>query len=147
MTNKKLHTVNFVLGDYHGDGHGKYSENPFISNFSMDEISKAYEKSVEQTGIDFEFICSNYEEYEITPELIEQFLQHGLDLKTIIPQAFPSADNPYPDYDEETGKLSMNKDYFLLVLIEFIKLNLPTLSLEKIKYEVFPNFFGYGLFY
>lgn len=47
-----MYRINFVLGDWSNDGHGRTETYHYSSNYSGEEIESAYYRAVLKTGID-----------------------------------------------------------------------------------------------
>mgnify|MGYP007106333090 CR=1 FL=1 len=48
-TKQKLHNITFTLGDPSGDGHGHYVVFHMESNYSVQDITDAYNKAAKNT--------------------------------------------------------------------------------------------------
>lgn len=57
MKSSKLHNITFTLGDPNGDGHGHYIVFHMQSNYSVKDITDAYNKATEILGFDFIKTC------------------------------------------------------------------------------------------
>lgn len=165
---KERHLVKLVLGDWSDDGHGKYEEVCFESNYPVQTIQQAYMDSCKLTGVQFNYntdytdgLCKGYgswrqpfTEYDsasLKPEAIEALREHGLDPATY-------CDEKYTDKDLEEG----NSMHFYVesaseLIMAFIKLSMPKdWTYDKIELDAHAingywgkinEQFGYGLFY
>lgn len=153
--------VKLTLGDWSNDGHGKYKEYNYISNYEVSKIREAYKKSCKLTGLTFNNnenytgrdlnygswrkIWTEYESYQIKEEAVEILKEYGLDIVEMYGNSIV-IDNEYVLNEEEAADLIM----------KFISLSMPkywTYELEQNKYENINSYntelneqFGYGLF-
>ena len=73
-----MYNIKFTLGDPSGDGHACTSEYHMVSNYSIDDITKAYNAFVEETGLDYirdigsEYMCPSYIPQKETAILLEK---------------------------------------------------------------------------
>lgn len=79
MKSSKLHNITFTLGDPSGDGHGHYIVFHMESNYSVKDITDAYNKATEI--LDFDFIktcCVKYQESYIKPMYASILVKYGI---------------------------------------------------------------------
>lgn len=127
--------VKITIGDWSQDGHNQYEEFVFKSNKSVEEIRQAYKDSCKLTGLSFNHnedytglnlnwqhpeyrirkIATEYEKYELSDLAKEILSKFNID---------------YYNYDEE-----YSCENFLDLLISFIKLSLPDLTLEEASFK------------
>lgn len=162
------HKVKLVLGDWSDDGHGKYKEIEFVSNYPVDIIQQAYRDSCKLTGVQFNYnedytdgLCKGYgswrqifTEYEdncMKVEAIEVLRAHGLD-----PAEY--CNEIYTDEDFEKGnEMAFSSENVADLIMDFIKLSMPNdWRYDKIESDSkaingwwgnLNHQFGYGLFY
>ena len=72
------HNIGFSIGDYGWDGHCLYQEYHIVSNYSGEEISKAYQELSEELGWNFLDECRGYEEQCLTEEGKQYLLKFGI---------------------------------------------------------------------
>ena len=146
------HIIKIKTGYPGGNGHKKSDEWYFKSNYSNDDLKKAYSKSVELTGADFHRECSEYEESSLSTDCIESLYKHGIpifDYIDIEPEELIKLFGSL-DYAIESGEIEKwigVKDYVFLIM-KFISLSMP----EDFVYSQYNNdipflgTFGYGLY-
>lgn len=79
MKSSKLHNITFTLGDPNGDGHGHYIVFHMQSNYSVKNITDAYNKATEILGFDFiKTCCVNYQESYIKPTYASILVKYGI---------------------------------------------------------------------
>lgn len=71
------HTIEIEVGDYSKDGHNQSDIMYIKSNYSGQEVDAAFERLKNATGIDFQYICEDYEDSTIHEEDLEKFVEHG----------------------------------------------------------------------
>ena len=140
--NKLPYEITMPIGDWSNDGHGKVEEITFLSSHSVQDLQKAYLKSVADTGLTFDHdhegiqICTEYEDNRPSAEAREKLQELGYDVSKI---------------SEEEG---IEVAQFSDMLLWFIKRSLPEFEYE-VKKKTYLNGhwdkqlnvgFGYGLF-
>lgn len=79
MKSSKLHNITFTLGDPSGDGHGHYIVFHMQSNYSVKDITDAYNKATEILGFDFiKTCCVKYQESYIKPTYTSILVKYGI---------------------------------------------------------------------
>lgn len=79
MKSSKLHNITFTLGDPSGDGHGHYIVFHMESNYSVKDITGAYNKATEILGFDFiKTCCVKYQESYIKPMYASILVKYGI---------------------------------------------------------------------
>lgn len=79
MKSSKLHNITFTLGDPSGDGHGHYIVFHMESNYSVKDITDAYNKATEILGFDFiKTCCVKYQESYIKPMYASILVKYGI---------------------------------------------------------------------
>lgn len=79
MKSSKLHNITFTLGDPSGDGHGHYIVFHMQSNYSVKNITDAYNKATEILGFDFiKTCCVKYQESYIKPTYASILVKYGI---------------------------------------------------------------------
>ncbi len=76
---QKLYNITFTLGDPGGDGHGHYVVFHMQSNYSVQDITDAYNKATEILGFDFiKTCCAGYGEHYIRPTYASILVNNGV---------------------------------------------------------------------
>ena len=146
MVEKTIFKLELELGDPSVNGHSKWNSYTIESNYCISAIYNAYRKSVELTGVGFNYetelsIASEYQSREISVEILDILKTHGLDI----------CDLPkYQDCEFEEGEpfyIEMDEE-LIFIFFEFIKLFLPDLEYEIISdpLPIFPISIGYGMY-
>lgn len=79
MKSSKLHNITFTLGDPSGNGHGHYIVFHMESNYSVKDITDAYNKATEILGFDFiKTCCVKYQESYIKPMYASILVKYGI---------------------------------------------------------------------
>lgn len=79
MKSSKLHNITFTLGDPSGDGHGHYVVFHMESNYSVKDITDAYNKATNLLGFDFiKTCCVKYQESYIKPMYASILVKYGV---------------------------------------------------------------------
>ena len=128
----KKYTIQFVVGDWSDDGHGKTHTHTFKTNYPALDIMKAYTKSVETTGINIKYkYCHDYEEATIPKDTLSNYI---------------SADDVFSN-----GFSSSKPDHYWVTTedwthfyLHFCKISLPDLSWKEENISTL-NIGGYGL--
>lgn len=122
-----------ILGDWSGDGHRIKDPYYIKTDNSMNELLKAYNNSVNKTGVDFlETVCAEYQDTEVSKDVITKM---GLDVKN------------YKLDEVEDDVYEMTSEVYIQMLSDFIHLHNPNISFEFINHDI-PMVFsgGYGLY-
>lgn len=69
--------ITFSLGDSNREGHGGFETYHMISNYTVDEIQKAYKEATKMLRFDYVKECC-YCEYYIKPEYIKILIDKGI---------------------------------------------------------------------
>jgi hypothetical protein len=89
---KLPYEVTLQVGDYSSDGHGICTEITFKSSHPVEELQKAYLKSVKKTGLSFDHgkhskgkiqICTEYEDRHIPDEAKDKMIKLGYDIDSL----------------------------------------------------------------
>ena len=76
---QKLYNITFTLGDPSGDGHGHYVVFHMESNYSVQDITNAYNKATKILGFDFiKTCCVKYQESYIKPTYASILVKYGV---------------------------------------------------------------------
>lgn len=124
--------VKITIGDWSQDGHNQYEEFVFESNKTVKEIRQAYKDSCKLTGLSFNHnedytglnlgygtgrqIATEYGDVNISELAVNIFEKHSI--------------KSYITFQEEP-----NTENFLTLLIDFIKLSLPDLTLQEASFK------------
>lgn len=119
------------------DGHGKHDTYVMESNHTISEMIAAYKQSAELIGIQISggddytktkneknHLCANYQKCTVTKNQYEQCLKHGIDLQNY-------SGDILCEEDHEQYVWLNEADLFRDLVIDFIKLSLPTLVCEE----------------
>lgn len=113
------HNIGFSIGDYCWDGHCLYQEYHIVSNYSGEEISKAYQELSSELGWNFLAECRGYEEQCLTKEGEQHLLKLGIISESDI---LASKEEWYGDtYAIE------NSDEFVDIFFKLVKIKIPDL--------------------
>jgi hypothetical protein len=133
--------IKICIGDECNDGHGRHEDFELEVNKTPDEMEKAYLASKAKYELNFEEICSGYEDTSISEDQLRIMKEAGL-----------STDD-YIAYGDYSKKYHVDgKDAFIKLLMEFIGK-----SLDGFEWEIIPpnrlltfgscRSFGYGFFF
>ena len=136
------HNIGFSIGDYSWDGHGLYQEYHIVSNYSGEEISKAYQELSEELGWNFLDECREYEEQCLTEEGEQYLLKFGIISESDIL-------NSQREWCGDTYAIE-NSDKFVDIFFKLVKIKIPDLvwdyrDLNEESLSLL-NGAGYGLF-
>lgn len=152
-----LHKIKFVLGDWSGDGHGKYEEYMVLSSKSVEELRELHFAAV-KLGIDPGEWASSYDEIDIPDEQIEALVKAGIDIGYVQYGIYREEVKGVPEYavyyaEEVEGLLNLWLDVLKLLdetkslTLEVVKDNVPTMHFygldEQGRHLDVP---GYGMF-
>lgn len=132
-----MNKINFIVGDWSGDGHDKTEDVWIDSNKTIQEIKDAYDKSCELTKLTFEEkngfygIADNYEDNELSDEVIEIFTKFNCPL---LERVKNENNFLYPEI-------------FAEIWFWFVSLSLPDFEYKVVRDNT-PTIrgYGYGLF-
>ena len=146
--------IRFQLGDVSRDGHGISEDIYFDVNMTLKGLEDAYAKSLESTGINFESIAEDYEDYTVPNDILERFLEYPsfhafirkkwdyLDHGTEI-------DRMIEEWQDDTGMPIDEPAFLIELMLWFASLSFPGLTWKAVSDDKIPTFsrnFGYGLF-
>ena len=136
------HNIGFSIGDYGCDSHGLYQEYYIVSNYSREEISKAYQELSKELGWNFLAECRIYEDRYLTKEGEQHLLKLGIISESDI---LASKEAWYGDtYAIE------DSDEFVDIFFKLVQIKIPDLMWDyrDLNEESLPllNGAGYGLF-
>jgi hypothetical protein len=136
-----MNKLKLRIGDYSGDGHEKSETFYFLSNRTSSEIKEIIEKSNQLTGIDFEHLFSDYEQYNLTEEEISTLEEKGIDFSKVIKYFYDS-------FTKERDEYGFSTDDAVNLFMEYLKLSDSELiiNLTNDDYQEIDISFGYGLF-
>lgn len=136
------HNIGFSIGDYGWDGHCLYQEFHIVSNYSGEEISKAYQELIEELGWNFLDECRGYEEQCLTKEGEQYLLKFGIISESDIL-------NSQREYYGDTYAIKYS-DEFVDIFFKLVQIKIPDLvwDYRDLNEESLPllNGAGYGLF-
>lgn len=70
--------IQFPVGDWSDDGHGKCEYYFAWSNKPVQDLREAHFKAKEVLGFDIGSICEDYEQYSVNGNIIDELLERGL---------------------------------------------------------------------
>lgn len=120
---EKTYYISFPLYVVESHDSVRTEDAVYRSNKSITEVYEAYEKSVENSGIDFYDIC--YDNDWITPEDFKELEAFGVLFD-------------FMDYDMEGLKMRISEEQYLYMLLQFIKISLPDWVYEDVTVHHFP---------
>ena len=136
------HNIGVTLGDWSYDGHCLYQEYHIVSNYSGEEISKAYQGLSKELRWDFIAECSEYEDRYLTKEGEQYLLKFG-----IISESDILASKR--EWGGDTYAIE-NSDEFVDVFFKLVKIKIPDLvwDYRHLNEESIHVLYGagYGLF-
>lgn len=137
------------IGDWSDDGHGKCDWFLIGSNLPVEEVREAYFKACDTLGEDLsDFLCSEYEDYEIPEEKLERLKELNLDISDLIDKSYYGEPCFYDRQNfaefilRALNKLG-NKDFAWKFLDEEAPM-IPFYGFDDKKRHI--GYFGYGLF-
>lgn len=125
MKSSKLHNITFTLGDPSGDGHGHYIIFHMQSNYSVKNITDAYNKATEILGFDFiKTCCVKYQESYIKPMYASILVKYGILNKISL------EDTDFYGVSKGMYYIDDGVDEYVNIFIKIIKLVLKDFILE-----------------
>jgi len=122
-----------TLGDYSGDGHNQHETYNFATNKTKEEFLSIYAKSKE--SFDLTLVCADYEEDYLEEEHVQKLRDLGLNPEN------------YCEEPDDEGKYKIWLDGFIDLFMDLLHVVNPSLEINQITLQRFPDSFGYGLFY
>lgn len=120
--------ITFSLGDSSREGHGGFKTYHMISNYTVDEIQKAYKEVTKMLGFDYiKECCSQYGEYYIKPEYAKILVDKGI----IDKQYLNKYDENYPVGAYSLVEAGEATYEYLYIFIYIIKLVLPNFIMNS----------------
>lgn len=124
-TKQKLHNITFTLGDPGGDGHGHYVVFHMESNYSVKDITDAYNKATNLLGFDFiSTCCVKYQESYIKPTYASILVKYGVLNKISL------EDTDFYGVSKGTYYIDEGINEYIDIFIKIIKLVLKDFTLE-----------------
>lgn len=124
-TKQKLHNITFTLGDPSGDGHGHYVVFHMESNYSVKDITDAYNKATEILGFDFiKTCCVDYQDFYIKPIYASILVNHGILNKISL------EDTDFYSISKGSYCVDSGVEEYINIFIKIIKLVLKDFTLE-----------------
>lgn len=122
---QKLYNITFTLGDPSGDGHGHYVVFHMESNYSVQDITNAYNKATKILGFDFiKTCCVKYQESYIKPTYASILVKYGILNKISL------EDTDFYGISKGTYYVDDGVDEYVDIFIKIIKLVLKDFTLE-----------------
>jgi len=128
LNGKEFYLVQFPVGDWSGDGHGKCHYFTVRSNKPVDDIREAHFDAEQRVGFGIEEICPDYTESSIRADLVEKIEGLGF-----------SFDGE--KFDREEGGVYTTPEGILDVWLYTLNQVDPSLGLEELR---FPGITFYG---
>ena len=139
---KRLYTLEYSLGDPYDEGHGKCERHFDKSNYSSEEISKAYKSATELLGFDYvKEIAAKYMDSSISCKYTGKLLKHGI----LTPSDFGYSEEEWKEYIDSISKngsfdyedlnedfYDLDQDKFVDIFVKIIKLILPDFELTEV---------------
>ena len=132
-----------VVGDWSGDGHEKTIKVLVKTNFTEDEIEKAYKKAVRIVGVDLtKDVCRNYDERRIPYDKFKELIKFDeiFELYEGI-----SKEITEKDFKSDTWISYVEPSHFADLYLAFCKIGNPDFRYKVINANNI-NVGGYGLF-
>lgn len=128
------HRICLEVGDRYDDGHGKWDQFRFESNFDSTQIATAYRKGCEILGFDLiNDYCQDYEDNLIPATEHQKLIKNGIDF----------FDRHSADGDGLAGPKAWANTY--MAIAKLGDRNLEYISLNKSDFVI--DIEGYGLYY
>lgn len=122
---QKLYNITFTLGDPSGDGHGHYVVFHMESNYSVQDITNAYNKATNLLGFDFiNTCCVKYQESYIKPTYASILVKYGILNKISL------EDTDFYGVSKGTYYIDEGINEYIDIFIKIIKLVLKDFILE-----------------
>lgn len=125
-----MNKFKLVLGDWSQDGHNIVQCILIEANYSVKELKKAYFNSCKLTGVNFEIICSDYEDNKLREHEYKKFIEYKCPFKDL------GIDNSNED------EIDLDEDSYIKLLMWFIGLSIKDLQWKRVDDDT-PNFNGY----
>lgn len=122
---QKLYNITFTLGDPSGDGHGHYVVFHMESNYSVQNITNAYNKATNLLGFDFiKTCCVKYQESYIKSTYVSILVKYGILNKISL------EDTDFYGVSKGMYYVDDGVDEYVDIFIKIIKLILKDFTLE-----------------
>ncbi len=126
------HMIRFPIGDWSDDGHGKCEYFEVHSNHPVQHVREVHFKAPEVIGFNIGDMCRNYEECQLSTEVVTKLNAIGIDPNKFLLDGEIDPEDYYMDYESLIN--------IWLAILSYID---PTLELEVIKSEAENiNFYG-----
>lgn len=129
-----MHNITFTLGDPSGDGHANTIDYHMVSNYSAQEIDKAYLDAKKVLGFDYcRKVGNEYCDSSIKRDYVKSLLSNNIITEKNI-EMYGTESVDYDDiliYQDEDGEFHLNTDWgmkcgvFLELFERIVKLVLP----------------------
>lgn len=131
-----MHYIEFIIGDWSDEGHGKTESFFAISSATQKELHKIYKKAVKEYGIDPEGLCDVYEVSTIPAD----------DFKRIKDQFSEIVEKLY-DTEDDDGSQAVDPEFFVNIICAMINRYVDDDEfIKRVECFRFPVTVGYGLF-
>lgn len=142
--------INFVIGDWSYDGHGRTRDIKISSNLSDGQIEKAYKKAVKKIGFNLiNECCYDSDSRSIEFQYIKKLHKSGFDIKKLF-EHNDSNNDEIMDAIISNKKCELrceiNCDIYFEIYMHFIKIGDDNFQYEIIEGRSI-NIGGYGLFW
>lgn len=122
------------LGDPSADGHGMHEDVIIMVDGTENDIEKAFKK-LESKGINFHDLCSEYDDSNISVDVLKKMQKIGVNVDDLLEEA--KGDNVYVDYNT-----------YATLIVDCLNAVKPKLNIDIVDEGYIPSIgtFGYGLF-
>lgn len=141
----RLYTINFPVGDWTNDGHGKCDYFVVKSNKSVVELTGIHISVKEKLGFDIGEICAEYEDSELSLDIYDKLVNAGFNIEYGGGDKYPEMCRYFYDMDSRY----MDTQGVFNLWVDILKFIDPTVDIEEINSEYFTpiNTPGYGCHY
>lgn len=125
------------LGDPSNDGHGMHEDVIIMVDGTENDIEKAFKK-LESKGINFHDLCSEYDDSNISVDVLKKMQKLGVNVDDLLEEAKEDdEDDVYVDYDT-----------YAALIVDCLNAVNPKLNIDIVYEGYIPSIgtFGYGLF-
>lgn len=78
-----MYKFRMSIGDWSGDGHGKYKDFMIVSNEPIDTVREAHRRMEDVLGFSIEDFCCDYEDSTIDKKTTKTIMDLGFDFEDI----------------------------------------------------------------
>lgn len=126
-------TLEIVMGDWSNDGHGRTEKVVISTDFTREEVEKAFKAGVEKTGFDITTHCEDYEDGSVPNALYDYFDKAGVEYGNI--------------REDNESTQGIGYDDFVKIWFKTCEIGNPDFKYTQVShYENEIRIGGYGLF-